>query len=345
MGNSNRNRRGPQFILGLLGIGVIAALIVHIMVGGTDNFWPWQIIREIFRGHLPAQDSTEINTVVWAIRLPRALECVFVGGILGLVGSAFQAQLRNPLAEPYIVGVSSGAAIGSAIAMILGFDAWFGGLGSAAFGFVTGMISLSIVYGLASRRGVVDVTTLLLAGVVVGSLMASLLSLCLLLARQDTNKVLQWLLGNMGTANFEKDALLMVALIIGSIILIRQTRLLNAFAIGEDAALRMGVDVGRLRATVLIVGTAMTATAVGIVGIVGFLGLVAPHISRRVLGVDWRYSLMGSGLIGAILLLGSDLLAQRIGSLFGTVIGDIPVGIVTAVIGAPSLLILIRKRG
>ena len=345
MGNSKRNRRGPFFTLQLLGFVVLTALLIHIMIGGSENYRPWQVIAEIFRGHLPIDRVTEINNVVWTIRLPRALECICVGGILGLVGSAFQAQLRNPLAEPYIVGVSSGAAIGGAIAMILGFDAWFGGLGAAACGFVTGMISLSIVYGLASRRGTVDVTTLLLAGVVVGSLMSSLLSLCLLLAGKDTNKVLQWLLGTMGNASFASDALLFAMLGLGSVVLIRQTRLLNAFAMGEDAALRMGVDVGRLRAIVLITGTAMTATAVGAIGIVGFLGLVAPHISRRLLGVDWRYSLIGSGLIGATLLIAADLLAQRIGSLFGTVVGDIPVGIVTAVIGAPSLLILIRKRG
>ncbi|MDR3689890.1 MAG: iron ABC transporter permease [Fimbriimonas sp.] len=345
MGNSNRHPRGPVVTLGILTVLVLVALLVHVMVGGSENYLPWAVVAEIFRGHLTDTQATTINTVVWAIRLPRALECVCVGGILGLVGSAFQAQLRNPLAEPYIVGVSSGAAIGGAIAMILGWDIWFGGLGSAALGFVTGMISLGIVYGLASRRGVVEVTTLLLAGVVVGSLMSSLLSLCLLLAGQDTNKVLQWLLGNMGTAQFGKDGVLFAVLVIGSVILVRQTRLLNAFAMGEEAASRMGVDVGRLRTIVLVVGTAMTATAVGAVGIVGFLGLVAPHISRRVLGVDWRYSLIGSGLIGSALLLAADLLAQRVGTLFGTVVGDIPVGIVTAVIGAPSLLILIRKRG
>ena len=319
-------------------------MILHIMIGGSMNLSPVQVVQEIFRGHMPDSITTPANSTVWAIRLPRAIECILVGCILGLVGSAFQAQLRNPLAEPYIVGVRSGAAIGSAIAMIIGWDAWFGGLGSAAFGFLTGMASLGIVYGLASRRGVVDVTSLLLSGVVVGSLMASILSLCLLLAHQDTNKVLAWLLGNMGTANFEKVALLLVTLAIGSVVLIRQTRRLNAFAVGEEAALRLGVDVGRLRAVVLIVGTAMTAAAVGTVGIIGFLGLVAPHISRKLLGVDWRYSLFGSGLVGGILLLGSDVLSQRIGTLFGTVIGDLPVGIVTALIGAPSLLILLRKR-
>ncbi len=344
MGKQNHYRRGSLLALGILFGLLILVLIIHVMIGGSINYLPWNVVSEIFRGHDTSPAQSTINNVVWTTRLPRAIECLCVGGILGLVGSAFQAQLRNPLAEPYIVGVSSGAAIGGALAMIFGFDVWLGGLGAAACGFATGLTSLGIVYGLAKRRGVVDVTTLLLAGVVVGSLMASLLSLCLLLAGQDTNKVLQWLLGNMGTASFPKNALLFVVLMVGGVILVKQTRLLNAFAMGEETAIRMGVDVRRLRGIVLVVGTAMTATAVGAVGIVGFLGLVAPHISRKVLGVDWRYSLLGSGLIGATLLLASDLLAQRIGSVFGSVIGDIPVGIVTAVIGAPSLLILIRRR-
>ena len=345
MAIATRGRKGPSFVLFVLAGILVLTFLVHVNVGGSLWYTPWTVLGEIFRGHLTGSNMTTANNVVWSIRLPRALMCVCVGGILGVVGSAFQAQLRNPLAEPYIVGVSSGAAIGGVLAMIFGFGAWFGGLGSAACGFVTGLMSLGLVYALATKRGVVDVTTLLLAGVVVGSLMSSVLSLCLLLAGEDTNKVLSWLLGSMGIANFERDVLLFVALIVGSVVLFRQTRLLNAFALGEDAATRLGVNVRRLRGIVLVTGTAMTAVAVGTVGIIGFLGLVAPHIARQILGVDWRWSLVGSGLIGATLLIVADLLAQRAGSLFVGSVMEVPVGIVTAVIGAPSLLILLRKRG
>lgn len=326
----------------LLGV-VVLTFLVHLNVGSHEWYAPWQVVGELLRGHISDSDHPA-NNIVWSIRLPRVLECVFVGGILGAVGSAFQAQLRNPLAEPYIVGVSSGAAVGSAIAMTFGFDAWLGGLGGAACGFVTGLMALALVYALASRRGVVDVANLLLAGVVIGALLASVLSMTILLSGQNANRVLAALLGTMSTASFEKDWVLGVALLAGSVILVRQTRRLNAFAIGEDTAARMGVDVGRLRAIVLITGTAMTAAAVGAVGVIGFLGLVAPHIARRLLGVDWRYSLIGSGLIGAALLIASDLIAQRIGGMFQMALTDVPVGIVTAIIGAPSLLILIRKR-
>ena len=324
---------------------VCVALLVHLHVGSTYWYSPLEVGHQLLKGPNPTGDD-QINNIIWSIRLPRVLECICVGGILGTVGSAFQAQLRNPLAEPYIVGVSSGAAVGSALAMVLGFESAFGGLGSAACGFVTGMMALGLVYMLASRRGVVDVTTLLLAGVVIGALLSSILSLTILLAGKDSNRILETLLGTMSTANLAKDAVLFVALVCGSIVLVRQTRLLNAFAMGEESAARMGVDVGRMRAIVLVVGTAMTAAAVGAVGIVGFLGLVAPHIARRILGVDWRYSLIGSGLIGAVLLVAADLIAQRIGGIFANIsVTEVPVGIVTAIIGAPSLLILIRKKG
>jgi len=337
-------KRSPFRVLWVLFGSVILALLVHLNVGSHEWYSPWQVAVELLRGPLPDSEHP-FNNIIWSIRLPRVLECVCVGGILGAVGSAFQAQLRNPLAEPYVVGVSSGAAVGSALAMVLGFEAWFGGLGAAGCGFVTGMIALALVYFLASRRGGVDVSTLLLAGVIVGALLSSVLSLTILLAGQNSNRVLEALLGSMSTATFEKDAVLFVALVAGSIVLIRQTRLLNAFAMGEESAARMGVDVARLRKVVLITGTAMTAAAVGAVGIIGFLGLVAPHISRRVLGVDWRFSLIGSCLIGATLLIVADLIAQRIGSVFNIALTEVPVGIVTAVIGAPSLLILIRKKG
>ena len=341
---SSQARRSPFRVLWILFGCVVLALLVHLNIGSHEWYAPWQVATELFRGHLADSDHP-FNNIIWTIRLPRVLECVCVGGILGAVGSAFQAQLRNPLAEPYVVGVSSGAAVGSAIAMVCGFEAWFGGLGAAACGFTSGMLALGLVYALANRRGVVDVSTLLLAGVIVGALLSSVLSLTILLAGQNANRVLEALLGTMSTATFEKDAILFGALAIGSVILVRQTRLLNAFAMGEESAARMGVDVAKLRAIVLITGTAMTAAAVGAVGIVGFLGLVAPHISRRVLGVDWRYSLIGSCLIGSALLILADLIAQRIGSLFSMAMTEVPVGIVTAVIGAPSLLILIRKKG
>lgn len=332
--------RTPGTKLFLLGALAILTLLIHLNVGSTFWYTPWGILREILHG--PGGEGA--NLIVWQFRMPRAIASLLVGGTLGIVGSAFQAQFRNPLAEPYVIGVSSGAAVGGVIAMLTGVDAALAGLGTTLFGFIGGILSLLLVLGLARRRGVIDVNSLLLAGVVIGSFLAAVLSMTLLGSGQNSNEVLGWMMGNMINVVWQKVGVLAVVLAIGAVVLVRQTRRLNALALGEEAAARLGVDVGRLRMIVLATGTAMTAAAVGTVGIIAFLGLVAPHIARRVVGVDWRWSLAASGLVGSSLLIASDLVAQRGLSLITHTPGlEVPVGVVTAVLGAPTLLILLRS--
>lgn len=328
--------RVPWVLLGaFVAIGILA-LLIHIGLGSSVRIAPWDVAREVFRGDVGGSVD---NTIVWKLRLPRAIGCALVGGLLAMVGSAFQALFRNPLAEPYIVGVSSGSAVGGALAFVLGFSGALGGLGIMLASFVTGLLSLGLVFLLATRRGVVQVQTLLLAGVVVGALLSSVLSLVLLAAGQDTNQVLRWLLGSTTPMFWDRILIMLVVYAIGGIILIRQSRRLNAFAVSEETAQRLGVDTSALKSVVLVAGTAMTAVAVGSTGIIGFLGLVAPHISRRLVGVDWRWSLPGSALIGSALLLFADIVAQQIKPGM-----EIPVGVVTALLGAPFLLVLIRRR-
>ncbi len=316
---------------------VFACLVVHVKVGSAFDLSFADVVRQLFRGDAGGHDA--VNSVIWRVRLPRAVACLTVGAILGLVGSAFQALFRNPLAEPYIVGVSSGAAVGGVAAVLLGFQTAFWGLGMVAAASLTGAASLALVYALSVRRGVVDVRTLLLAGVVVGAMLSALTTLMLLAAGKDTNQVLRWLLGSTSAAYWPQNAVLALVLVFGGWALARETRRLNAFAIGEETAQRLGVDTARLKRVILGAGSVMTAAAVGSVGIIGFLGLVAPHISRRLLGVDWRYSLLGSGLVGGALLLLADVLAQQVKAVV-----DMPVGAVTALLGAPSLILLMRSK-
>lgn len=324
-----------------MGIVVLVAMVLHLAMGSSLWYSPGEIVGELFRG--PSAEPTTPNLVVWTLRLPRALTAVLVGAILGLVGSAFQAQFRNPLAEPYVVGVSSGAALGGVLSILLHLPEPFGTMGC---GFVGGILSLLLVWNLAKRNGVVDVNTLLLAGVVVGTMLSALMSLGLLIAGQNSNQLLFWLMGHLHDSTWKHVGVLAIALAFGSVLLFRESRRLNAVAMGEDTALRLGVDVGRVRLVVLTVGTALTATAVGAVGIIGFLGLIAPHIARRTLGVDWRWSMLGATIGGAGLLVLSDLFAMRGLSFISTTVGlEPPVGFVTAIIGAPSILILLRKQG
>lgn len=322
--------------------------MLHLGLGSTNFVSPWGVVKELFRGRI-ADDR--VNAVVWAVRMPKALYCVLAGGILGVVGSAFQAIFRNPLADPYTVGVSSGAAVGGVLAQMIGLDVALAGLGTPLLGFAGGMLSLLLVYALARQRTALDVTHLLLAGVVVGALLSAILSILILMSGEDSLRLMSWLLGSTSPQLWERVWLMAIVLVVGFVILMRQSRRLNAFAIGEQTAARLGVDPHRLKWTTLIVGTAMAAVAVGSVGAVAFLGLVAPHIARRILGVDWRWSMPGSLVAGAGLMLLADVLSQRalpeLGFLLTgkhMVLTELPIGAVTALLGAPSLLILLRKR-
>jgi len=230
--------------------------------------------------------------------------------------------------------------------VVAGFEVAFFGFGMLLASFVGGLVSLALVYNLARRRSVVDIVSLLLAGVTVGALLSALLSMILLLSGHDTNRVLDFLMGHTSNARWPATGPLLGALVLGSGLLFAQSRRLNAFAMGERTAQRLGVDVPKLTRTVLVVGTAMTAAAVGAVGIIGFVGLVAPHIARRLVGVDWRVSLPTSGLVGMVVMLAADLVAQRaLSMLVGRPGMEVNVGIVAALLGAPSLLILLRRAG
>lgn len=299
---------------------------------------PAQVVAELFRGDQSGLGTPE-NAIVWQIRLPRAVAAAFVGGLLGVVGAAFQALFRNPLADPYVLGVSSGAAVGGTAANLLGFGTLAGGLAGAGAAFVAGLLSLWLVVALASRRGRVEVSTMLVAGVVVGALLSSMLTLLILASGEDSNRVLRWLLGSLTPMTWGRVALAGVAMIGGGLVLFRQTRRLNAFAVGEASAQRLGVDPARLRRVVLVAGTALAAVAVGVAGVIPFLGLVAPHIARRLVGVDLRPSLPAAAFAGMAILTLADVASQRI--VAGS---ELPVGAVTAVLGAPALLVLLRAR-
>lgn len=317
------------------------ALLVYVQLGSMGGYTISEVAREVLRG---PRGEGALHAIVWEIRLPRACVALLAGGLLAAVGSVFQALLRNPLADPYVLGVSSGAAIGGALAVAFGFGGLLGGMGMLGAGFAGGMLSLLMVVALARRRGLIDVNSLLLAGVTVGALLSALLSFVLLYAGQDTNRILGFLLGHTSDADWLRARVLALSLALGLAILYPQARRLNAFALGGPTAQRLGVDVPRLTRWVLVVGTAMTAAAVGAIGIVGFVGLVAPHIARRLVGVDWRISLPTSTLVGMVVMLVADLLGQRLLPwLTGTPGMEVNVGIVAAILGAPSLLILLRR--
>lgn len=322
---------GRRAIWVWLVLAFFGAFLFRVLYSSTG----WITIGEVLNSIFTGEDFT-----IRQLRLPRAAGCVVVGLSLGLAGSALQSLFRNPLADPYVAGVSSGAAVGGAVAAVCGFSGWLDSFGMVTLSLAGGGLALFLVVMLARHRGVLVPERLLLAGVMVGSLLSALLSLILLAAGQDTGRVLRWLLGSMTPMYWDKVALMAVALLAGGTVLVLQTKKLNVLALGTDAARRVGINSNRLAFTVMAGTTLLVSITVGVVGIVGFLGLVAPHIARRLVGTDWRGSLIASGLIGSAVLCLADIVAQKV--LGGG--GEAPVGIVTAVIGAPFLLILLRRE-
>ncbi|MBV6457379.1 MAG: Hemin transport system permease protein HmuU [Fimbriimonadaceae bacterium] len=318
---------------GYLAILLILLTLLHVAVGSYIWIAPNDLVQAIFAG--PGHEGT--GHIVWALRIPRAIGCVLVGCSLAWVGALYQAFFRNPLAEPFVLGVSSGAAVGSSLVLVLGGAGWLLGLAMPAAGFISAYLALVLLLGLVGSHQR-SVANILIAGAVLGSMLAALLSLVLLFAGRDTNQVLRWLMGSVTELRWPHLASMAVILAFSMAVLLPRLREINAMAVGEQTAMRLGVDVERLKVTLLIASTLPVAATVASAGIVGFVGLVAPHLARRLTGNDLRRAAIDAALIGGALVLAADLLAQRL-----MPAGELPIGAVTAVLGSPFLLGMLRK--
>ncbi len=317
-----------------VGLGALVVLsAIHIMWGGTIRF----TLPELYAG-LVGGDSELAGQILWRLRFPRVVAGIVVGAGLATAGCVFQTLFRNPLAEPYVIGVSSGAGVGGALALALGIGAWAGGLGLALAGSAGGLLTLAMVMALSAWRKRTDVVRLLLSGVVVGSMLAAATTLIILFAGHDSNVVLRWLLGSFTPMSWPRIGAMVVTSAVAFVVGIRAARRLNVFAYGPELAGRLGLVVGREAGIQLFVFTVAVGTIVGSAGIIGFVGLIAPHIARSLVGPDLRRSLPVSAIVGSSGMVLADLLAQKI--LPGT---ELPVGAVTALIGAPVLLILLQR--
>ena len=326
--------------LGVAGI-VLLAVIVVLGVGiGTVFVAPGDTIA-ILAHRLLGLDvtrtwSTAEETIVMDLRLPRVLTAMVVGVGLAVSGTAFQGLLRNPLADPYVLGTASGAALGAAVAVILpirGLVLEFGLLHTLAFAGALGAVY--VVYKLSRLGGSGQMTSLLLTGYAVGSLLAAGLAMAMYLSGAGLRQIFSFLLGGFESASWGRLAVA-VPLILGASVLIGlRARSLNGMLLGEEAASHLGVDVKRERAILLGLASLATAASVAVSGLIGFVGLVAPHVVRLLVGPNARYVVPLAALLGASFMVGADLVAR--------ILGEIPVGVVTAVVGAPFFLFLLRR--
>lgn len=289
--------------------------------------------------HLPVP-SDEADAIIWDLRLPRTFAAILIGALLALAGVALQGLLMNPLADPYTVGVSAGAALGAAFAEALGLAGIAFGLGRVSIAFAGAIGAVALVYSLARVGGRVSVQTFLLAGVVVGTVLWSLIPLVMVLSgrAEDLQRVFFFLVGSLQSADWVRALLLAPFALLGAALLAAWSRELNLMSLGEESALHLGVAIESFKVRVLLVGSLVTAAAVSVGGIIGFVGLIVPHLARRIVGPDHRALLPLAAVLGSLLLLTADTLVRV------WLADRIPVGVITSVVGGPVFCYLLRRR-
>ncbi|MFH8367187.1 FecCD family ABC transporter permease [Streptomyces sp. NPDC018031] len=333
-------RPGP--VGAVLGVALLAALTAAVSLGSTDVPLDevWSAVARGMTGGEPVPGTSDL--IVWQLRLPRALLAAVVGAGLGLVGTAVQALVRNPLADPYLLGISSGASLGAVAAIVLGAGVGGAlGIGLSSAAFAGALAAFALVWAMARRGGGFSPLRLVLAGVGIGQFLSGFTSYLVLQAgdEQQTHGVLFWLMGSLGGAQWETLLVPAVAVVAGLAALQARARALNALLMGDETAASLGVRVAGLRRELFVVTSVLTGVLVAVSGAIGFVGLMVPHACRLVVGGDMRRLLPVSALAGAVLLVVVDLVAR-------TALPDqeLPVGVVTSLIGAPALLYLLDRR-
>ena len=287
-----------------------------------------------------AGQSTEL-TIITQLRLPRVILAGLVGASLAAAGTSFQAILRNPLADPYVIGVSAGAGFGAALGITLGLDWTLFGLGTVPLlAFAGAMATAILVYTLACINGTVTMASLLLAGVAVGAFLTACTSLLLVFFRRNLDEVVFWLMGGLSGRGWRQVAGGIPYVLLGLLVLRLLARDLNVLTLGEENAAYLGVSSARTRNIVLAAGSLLAASAVAASGVIGFVGLMVPHMARMIVGADHRRLLPFAALFGAAFLIAADTLARVALSPL-----EIPVGVLTALSGGPFFLWILRHRG
>ena len=323
---------------------LVMAIVAAVAVGAVPL--PFGKVVQIILHHLLPQLTPVVWTptedqIVWQFRLPRVLLAMIVGAALSVSGTALQAMVRNPLADPYIFGVSSGASVAAVAVITLG-SALVGGLSLSFAAFLGALAAMVLVYVLAQQGGRAAPTRLVLAGVAVGYVLSAVTSYLVLRSATPGGgaaAVLTWLAGSLGAAKWEYLGAPGLAVLVSTILLMLQARPLNALLAGEETAIGLGVNVERFRIQLFVITSLMVGTVVAVSGAIGFVGLMIPHIVRLLVGADHRRVLPIAALLGGAYLVLVDLIGR-------TIIAptELPVGIVTAAVGGPFFIWLMRQR-
>ena len=316
-------------LLGIIALGLGA---IHIAPAG--------VVRAIADAFSGKGSASEEELILFSVRLPRILFAGIVGASLSVSGVVFQALLRNPLADPYVLGISGGSALGAIIGIVLGAGSFY--LGVPFLAFCGALVTVFLVFIVAGgSRGLMLDNSLLLAGVVVNSFFAAAILFALSIVNSmELHSISFWLMGDLSSAALREIAAAALCLLAGFVILYAQARKLNLIVQGEETAVQLGVNVQRTKYILLMMTSLITAVAVSLAGIIGFVGIMVPHMMRLVFGSDHRLLLPAAALFGASFLVVADTLARIL-----LAPSELPVGVITALCGAPYFIFLMRRKG
>lgn len=280
------------------------------------------------------------RAIVFQVRLPRVLLGGLVGMSLALTGGCFQGLFKNPMADPYIIGVSSGASLGAAFAIVFGLRmTLFGGNWAViVFAFLGALLTVYLVYNIARVGGRIPVTTLLLAGVAVASFMTAMVSFLVILGSDNMHGIMFWIMGSLAGSTWPMVIMMTPFSLLGAAVILAHAQSLNGILLGEESAQHLGIDVERVKRILFAAGSLVVAAAVSVSGVIGFVGLIVPHAVRLLVGPNHRILLPASGIAGGLFLIICDALARVIMAPM-----EIPVGIITATAGAPFFIFLLRR--
>ncbi|NOX17339.1 MAG: iron ABC transporter permease [Chlorobi bacterium] len=307
-------------------ITVFLALLV-----GSESIGAAKLAGIIFG----AEDNSFLHSIIFDIRLPRVILALAVGGGLSIAGAVFQATLMNPLAEPYILGISSGGAFGAVLSFMLGLSFF----STQLFAFAGTLSVVFIVFFLGRRFGELEPNTLLLSGVMVGAFLSAVILVMITLLNESLRSAIFWLMGNLSGANGSNVYYIFAVSIAISIFLSVNSNKYNLLSLGTESASTLGLETNRLKNVTYISASILTGAVVSVSGIIGFIGLIVPHFCRMIFGLDNRIVVPASFFVGAIFLIIADAVARTIISP-----AELPVGAITAILGAPVFIYLLRKR-
>ncbi|HZG55217.1 FecCD family ABC transporter permease [Paenibacillus sp.] len=324
---------------------LLLSIVASVSIGSASSLGlgtVWRILASTLPfvgGGVEANWKVAHEQIVLQVRLPRIALGALVGAALATAGAGFQGVLRNPLADPFTLGVASGASVGAAFLILTGAQYVFGFGTVPIFAFLTGLATLVFVYMLSRVDGGMRRETLILAGVIVSAFLSAIVSFMVSISDDVINQILFWLMGSLALRGWPYAGMLAPYVAVGLIVLLANARTLNLFELGERSAAHLGVRVERTRWIVLAASSLMTAAAVSVSGVIGFVGLVIPHMIRLMFGPDYRLIVPLSALGGAVFVVWADTAAR-----LALAPAEIPLGVVTAFLGAPFFLYLLTRQ-